>query len=161
MNIQKHFFNPKPVYIMAIINWKPLRPTTSLSDWMDDFFNDRMDRMIETRIGTNLPAVNVLDEEDRFELQVAAPGLKKKDFEVNVDNGILSISAERKEEKKEEEDNYTRREFSYTSFQRQFTLPENVKEEDIKAEYEEGILKINIPKQEMELKKKPKQIEIS
>lgn len=146
---------------MAIINWKPLRPTTSLSDWMDDFFNDRMDRMMETRIGTNLPAVNVLDEEDRFELQVAAPGLKKKDFAVNVDNGILSISAERKEEKKKEEDNYTRREFSYTSFQRQFTLPENVKEEDIKAEYEEGILKIHIPKQEMELKKKPKQIEIS
>ncbi len=146
---------------MAIINWRPVERSTNLSRWMDDFFNDRMDSMMSTPTGVSTPAVNVLDEEDRIELHVAAPGLKKNDFDVRVDNGILSVSAEREEEEKKEEDNFTRREFSYTSFRRQFTLPENVEDEDIKAEYEDGVLKIHIPKKEMEVKKQPKQIEIS
>lgn len=115
---------------------------------------------MSTTTGISTPAVNVLEEEDRFELHVAAPGLKKNDFDVQVENGVLSVSAEREEEEKKEEDNFTRREFSYTSFHRQFTLPENVEDEDIKAEYEDGVLKIRIPKKEMEVKKQPKQIEI-
>jgi len=145
---------------MAIINWRPVERSTNLSRWMDDLFNDRMDRMMSTTTGISTPAVNVLEEEDRFELHVAAPGLKKNDFDVQVENGVLSVSAEREEEEKKEEDNFTRREFSYTSFHRQFTLPENVEDEDIKAEYEDGVLKIRIPKKEMEVKKQPKQIEI-
>jgi HSP20 family protein len=146
---------------MAIIRWNPITRPSLVSRWMDDFFNEQMDRLLEPGDGGSLPAVNVLEQDDHFELQLAAPGMKKEDFQVKIDNGILSIQAEHKMEKEEEEETYTRREFSYRSFRRQFTLPENAKEEKIEAKYEDGILKLQIPKKEVEVKKKPKQIAIS
>lgn len=146
---------------MAIIRWNPINRPTTVSRWMDDLFNERMDRLVGTGEGVALPAVNVLEHEDNFELQLAAPGMKKEDFEINIDNGLLSITAERKQEREEDEENYTRREFSYRSFRRQFSLPENVKEENIEARYEDGILKLHIPKEEVEVKHKPKRISIS
>jgi HSP20 family protein len=105
---------------------------------------------------TTLPAVNVKETEDSFEIEVAAPGMKKEDFKVNIENNVLTISSEKKEERKEEEKGrFTRREFSYQSFQRSFTIPENVIEgEKISARYCDGILCIVLPKKE-EVKPKP------
>ncbi|MEI5579364.1 Hsp20/alpha crystallin family protein, partial [Streptomyces brasiliscabiei] len=86
------------------------------------------------------PAVNVSETDKNYEIEVAAPGMKKDDFKVKVENGAIHISAERKEEKEEKQKNYTRQEYSYNSFSRSFTLPEDVKEDDIKAQYEDGVL---------------------
>ena len=86
-----------------------------------------------------------------YKLELAVPGMKKKDFKVNLDNDQLTISAERSEENEEKEKNYTRREFRSASFRRSFTLPENAVDEDkIEAKYEDGVLHINIPKKEVE-----------
>ena len=93
-----------------------------------------------------MPAVNVKENEKTYELEVAVPGMKKEDFKVEVKDGLLSIFAERTDEKMEEEKNYTRKEFSCMSFSRLFTLPENVKDGEIDATYVNGVLTIVIPK---------------
>ena len=105
---------------------------------------------------TTLPAVNVKESDESFEIEVAAPGMNKEDFTVNLENNVLTISSEKREEKKHEENGrYTRREFSYQSFQRSFTIPENLVEGDkISARYCDGLLCINLPKKE-EVKPKP------
>lgn len=103
---------------------------------------------------SSLPAVNVKEDEDAYYLEVASPGMHKDNFNVNYENGRLVISAERKEEQKEK-DAYTRREFCYQSFQRSFSVSETAVETDkIAASYEDGILKISLPKRE-EIKPKP------
>jgi HSP20 family protein len=93
-----------------------------------------------------MPAVNVSETDTAFEIEMAVPGMKKEDFNVKIDDGVLTISSERKEEKEEKKKNFTRKEFSYRSFNRSFTLPENAKEEEVKARYEDGILKLEILK---------------
>lgn len=105
---------------------------------------------------TTLPAVNVKENDEAFEIEVAAPGMSKEDFKVNFENNVLTISSEKQEEKKEEEKGrYTRREFSYQSFQRSFTVPQELVEgEKISAKYCDGLLCINLPKKE-EVKPKP------
>ena len=112
---------------------------------------------------TTLPAVNVKETDDAFEIEVAAPGMTKKDFKVNLENNVLTISSERKEEKKEEEKGrFTRREFSYQSFQRSFTIPENMVEGDkISAKYNDGLLCIHLPKREAVKPKPAREIAIS
>lgn len=104
----------------------------------------------------SVPAVNVKELDNQYEIDIAAPGLSKNDFNITVDNGILTVSAEKREEKEEKGKTYTRREFSYSSFARSFALPENVDEETIDAHYEDGILilKVNKKKQTKEAKKK-------
>jgi len=92
-----------------------------------------------------MPAVNVSETDTSYEIEMAVPGMKKEDFNVKIDDGVLTISSERKEER-EEKKNFTRKEFSYRSFNRSFTLPENAKEEEVKARYEDGILKLEILK---------------
>ena len=111
---------------------------------------------------TTLPAVNVKEDKDSYTIEVAAPGMAKEDFKVDYENGRLTISSERKNESKEKDGNYTRREFSYQSFQRSFTVPESiVNGEKIAASYKEGILHISLPKRE-EVKPKPaREIKIS
>lgn len=91
-----------------------------------------------------LPAVNVSESEKSYEIEVAAPGMKKEDFKVKTDNGMLTISSERKEEKEEKKKNYTRQEYNYHSFSRSFTLPDDAKEDEIKAHYEDGVLKLSV-----------------
>lgn len=107
--------------------------------------------------GTSVPAVNVKEHEDGFDIEVAAPGFNKKDFNIEVNNDLLTISSTRetKNEEKDGKGRYTRKEFGYSSFKRTFTLPEKtVNSEKIKASYEDGILYISIPKRE-EVKPKP------
>ena len=111
---------------------------------------------------TTLPAVNVKEKDEAFEIEVAAPGMNKEDFKVNFENNVLTISSEKQEEKKEEEKGrYTRREFSYQSFQRSFTVPQELVEgEKISAKYCDGLLCINLPKKEEVKPKPPREIKI-
>lgn len=110
-----------------------------------------------------LPAVNVVEHQDGFRIEVAAPGLKKEDFKLNLNHTNLTISAYRESQREEGEQNgekYTRREFSYSSFQRTFTLPSSVDADNIQATYADGVLKIDVPKREEAKVKPPRQIEI-
>ena len=138
----------------------------SIPSFLDKFFEgDLRDWNFSNFAGSNstLPAVNVRENDNEFKIEVAAPGLKRDDFKVNYDNGNLTISSEKKDESKEEKDGkVTRREFSYKSFQRSFSLPENtVNADKIEAKYAEGILYISLPKRE-EVKPKPaREIKIS
>lgn len=114
--------------------------------------------------GGTMPAVNVRETNDAFELEVAAPGMSKQDFNVELDNNMLVISAQKRHdhEEQDKEGNYTRREFSYQSFTRTFSLPERMVEGDkISAKYHDGILHISIPKTEEAKVKPAKQIEIA
>lgn len=114
------------------------------------------------KIGFNTPAVNIKETEDDYAVELAAPGLVKEDFNIELDNDLLIISSEKKSENEsEEKGKYTRKEFSYTSFKRSFTLPETADADKIEASYENGMLLIKLPKKE-EAKVQPKRlIEIS
>ena len=96
----------------------------------------------------NIPATNIREDKDSFVIELAVPGMAKKDFNIDVDNGFLTITSEKEEATEEKEDNYTRREYNFNSFRRTFTLPEFVKEDEIKAVYEDGILKLTVPKKD-------------
>ncbi|RNL75303.1 Hsp20/alpha crystallin family protein [Sinomicrobium pectinilyticum] len=111
---------------------------------MDDFFRDGL---LDGSV-LQQPALNIREKDDEFEIELAAPGLSKKDFKIAIENGYLNISAEKAESKEEKDDDYTRKEFNYNSFKRSLLLPDSVKEEDIKARYENGILKLNLAKKE-------------
>ena len=131
----------------------------------DRFFNsDLMDWNMSNFSSTNtsLPAVNVKETDNEFVIEVAAPGMNKNDFKVNFHNNVLTISSERKNEKEEKKEHYNRKEFSYQSFQRSFTIADNSVDSDkINAKYNEGILHITLPKRE-EVKPKPlREIKIS
>lgn len=108
-----------------------------------------------------IPSVNITDNAKNYLIELAAPGLDKKDFKIEIDNNLLTIRSEKEEEKNEENKNFKRREFSYSSFSRSFQLPENVASEKIDATYENGILKLSVPKKEMEASKQKKQIKIA
>jgi HSP20 family protein len=115
------------------------------------------------RWNSTVPAVNVSETDDRFEIEVAAPGMDRKDFKVELQDNVLTISSERenRDEEKDAQGNYTRREFSYASFQRSFTLPQDAVQGDrITAKYADGILLIAVPKTEKARVKLPKQIAI-
>jgi HSP20 family protein len=126
---------------------------TELFDWSNKNFSDT---------NTTLPSVNIKEDENGFEVEMAAPGFEKKDFKIDLNNNLLTISSEKKiENETKEGQQFTRREYSYQSFSRSFTLPNLVDSEKITAKYENGILKVVIPKKE-EAKPKPiKQIKIS
>ncbi|MGI9531891.1 Hsp20/alpha crystallin family protein [Lutimonas sp.] len=132
---------------MTLVKFKKTR-----LPWYDTMFNDLLgsDRLLTNDFLTEnkwIPAMNIRETEEFFEIEMAAPGFTKKDFEISIENGLLKISAEKKEEMEEEIENYTRREFNYNSFLRSFTLPDNVNEEEmIDATYNRGILKLVLNK---------------
>lgn len=111
-------------------------------EFENDFFRNN-----EVEKG-DVPAVNILEDEKQFVLEMAAPGLKKDDFKINLDNQVLTISREQEEKKEEKNENYTRREFLFNNFRRSFTLPETIDFDNIKADYKSGILRITLPKDE-------------
>jgi HSP20 family protein len=110
------------------------------NEWFDDrsFFG----RVIK------VPAVNVIEYKDSFIVSLAVPGMKKNDFKIDIEGNMLTISSEKEEEKEEKDVRFTRKEYSYSSFSRSFTLPEEVMREKILAIYEDGILKLTLPKSE-------------
>lgn len=136
----------------------------SLPSLLEDFFSkDWADSTLANRTnGFSLPAVNVRETNDAFLLEVAAPGMKREDFKVELDNNVLTISSQREEKQDDQgNENFTRREFSYQYFQRSFSLPENKVEGDkISARYVDGILHITAPKKEEARVKPVKQISI-
>ena len=97
-------------------------------------------------MNNDVPAINVKDEKDMFIIDVAAPGMKREDFKVEVDRGVLMISATTEEKKEENTENFKRQEFSYRNFKRSFWLPENIMADQIAAHYENGILELKVPK---------------
>lgn len=125
-----------------------------------DFFNWGLSNFSDTN--TTIPAVNIKETSDSYEVQVAAPGMTKKDFKVVLDGNILTISSEKANQREDKEDvRYASREFSYQSFSRTFTLQKDVVDtEKIQAKYEDGVLYLLIPKMEHAKQKQPKQIEI-
>lgn len=109
----------------------------------------------------NVPAVNIIEGKDDFRIEVAAPGLDKKDFKIDIENNVLTISSEKQEKMEENEERFMRREFSYTSFTRSFSLPDSVDAEKIAAKHADGILKVTIPKKEEARVKPAREIKIS
>lgn len=140
------------------------RSNGSLLPFFDDFFSRELFNWGNSNFSstsTSIPAVNILENDHNFEVQVAAPGMEKKDFKITLEGNMLTISSSKDSQYKEEGDNYTRREFSYQSFQRSFELPKDVVDQNhIEAKYENGLLKLVIPKTESAIKKAPRLIEI-
>lgn len=116
---------------------------------VENFFANDNDFESWWKGAKSMPAVNVVENDQNYVMEVAAPGMKKEDFNIEVKEGMIVISAENKREAEKKDDNFTRREFSYSKFTRSFRLPENVKPEEIAANYEDGILTLNLPKKEM------------
>lgn len=140
-----------------LVKHKPFRTFPSL---MDTFFNDWPTNNF-SNVNTTVPAVNIQENEEEFIVALAAPGMEKKDFNINIENEILTISSEKTEEKKENEDTYTRREYSYRSFTRSFNLPKDMIASDkIVANYKNGELIITVPKREEVKAKPPRLIEV-
>ena len=125
---------------------------------MNDFFKPDWFGGMDTF--NRVPAVNIQENEKDFMLELAIPGFKKEDFNIEIDNDVLTISSEVKKGNETKEENYTRREFSVSSFHRAFTLPETINEDGINAVYEGGILKLTLPKKDEALPKPKRLIEI-
>ncbi|MCA0238871.1 MAG: Hsp20/alpha crystallin family protein [Bacteroidetes bacterium] len=137
---------------MSLVKWNSDSDVfPSFSRWMDDFFDPR-DNWFMPMKGANLPAVNVKELKDAFKLELAVPGFKKEDFNLEINQGYLTISGETKVEKEDKDEKITRQEYRFSSFTRTFTLPENVHSDQIAAEYADGILKITLPKKVNEVK---------
>jgi HSP20 family protein len=129
--------------------------------YWDDFFNDRFYKNFHTSSYQNqTPAVNVVEEDKAYKIEMAVPGLSRKDFHIEVEDDVLTISTEKKENKKDQQSNYLRREFNYQSFKRSFQLPESVDQNNIKASHDSGVLTLHLSKKEEVLQKAPKQIEV-
>lgn len=125
-----------------------------LHDWVDNLFGRDEDFFKGFAwFNKTTPAVNIFEKPDKFFLELAVPGMEKKDFHVTIDNGVLEIKAEKEMMKEEEEKMWARKEFNYFNFKRTFMLPENVLVDKIQAKYENGLLRIMLPKVEVEVKK--------
>ncbi|MDA9335961.1 Hsp20/alpha crystallin family protein [Flavobacteriaceae bacterium] len=148
----------------SLVNSNSNQNFPTLSNWLDDIFNRDLIPSVFTsnfNTGITLPKVNIIETANDFAVEMAVPGLKKSDFQIDIDNQVLSISTETKEDNEHKEENYTRREFGYSSFKRTFTLPESVNADKINASYNEGILSILLPKKEEAKQKPARSIKIS
>jgi HSP20 family protein len=130
---------------------KPAAPF--IRPFFNDFFDgeDFFKRSIGDWKSFTFPAINIAENDTAFMIDLAVPGFKKEDFVVKVDNNMLTIAANKKEEHEEKDKNYTRKEYNFSSFSRSFTLPDNVKDDQVKANYENGMLKLIIPKSETQV----------
>jgi HSP20 family protein len=121
----------------------------AVNPWFNDVFDSLInDSILNDRFVTKTPAVNIAETENEFHIELAVPGLKKEDFKISLDKNVLSVSAEKKAENVEEGKKYSKREYTYNSFVRSFTLPESADQGKIAAEYTDGILKLNVTKKE-------------
>lgn len=145
---------------MTLVKFSPQKKNNSLmpgfNDIFESFFNDAF---LSDRMTTRVPAANISETPDHFHIELAAPGLKKEDFKLDLEQNVLTISVEQRQENNDEQKNYNKREYSYSSFVRSFTLPESADDSGVEAEYLDGILKINIAKRE-EAKTIRRQIEV-
>ena len=130
--------------------------------WFNDFVNDPFwgGTHKPAHRNANTPAVNIVELENEYRVDVAAPGLEKEDFKVELENRVLSVSAEKKEEEEEKTEKFNRKEFNYQTFKRSFKLPNTVEGDKIRAEYKSGILSVFLPKKEEAKEKPAREIEI-
>lgn len=147
---------------MNLTRWNNAFPTKSpLTTLFDDFFNTSIADIVGSDFTTNQPSVNIIEEDDKYTLELAVPGVNKEDFNVEVDKNRLIISATHtKEETDKEEGKFTRREFNFSSFERSFHLPKSVDKNAIDANYQNGLLTLMLSKTEDAKVKEPTVIEI-
>jgi len=145
---------------MSLVKFNSDRKQNALmpgfNDIFESFFNDSF---LSDRMVTRVPAANISETPDEYHIELAAPGLKKDDFKINIDHQVLNSSVEQRSENTENSKKYNKREYSYSSFVRSFTLPDSADDSRIEASYTDGVLKINVPKKE-EAKSVTRQIEI-
>jgi len=121
----------------------------TVNPWFSDVFDSLInDSRLNDRFINKIPAVNIAETENEFHIELAVPGLKKDDFKISLDKNVLSVSAEKKTDNVDESKKYSKREYSYNSFVRSFTLPETADYAKIDAEYTDGVLKLNVAKKE-------------
>ena len=144
------------------MNNKALIPGNLFGKFADDFFNRSISDIVGRDFTMNIPSVNIIESENNFSIELAAPGLSKEDFNVSIDKDELLISANKETNSSEtaEDKKYTRREYSYASFTRRFRIPEIVEKDGIEAKYENGILYLTLNKTDEAKKEGPKRIEI-
>jgi HSP20 family protein len=128
--------------------------------YMPNFFDDDFLPTLSSRT-SSMPAVNIKEDEKNYVLDLAIPGMDKKDLKIDINEDVLTISSESREESSEERDGYKKKEFNYSSFCRSFYIPENVNRDKIEANYKDGILTVSLPKMEEEKKNLSRQIAIS
>lgn len=127
-----------------------------------DFFeNDSFFDTLPKEQINRVPSVNITENDKEFKIELGVPGLKKDDFKLDIDKNTLTVSTDKEEKVKEENEIFTKREFNYTSFSRSFMLPDTVKTDNVRAKYEDGILKIHIAKKEEAKQNLKKQIKVS
>jgi len=146
--------------MMNLVRWNPWREMTTLQSRINRLFDEpffRTDREDHEVMGMWYPVVDMFEENDSFVIKAELPGMDKKDISVDVKDRVLTLKGERKYENEVKEENYYRRERSYGKFQRAFTLPADIDPNEIKADYKDGLLKIEVPKPEDH---KPKEITI-
>jgi len=145
---------------MTLVKFNPAKNTSSVNPWFNDVFESVFnDSLLTDRLVSRVPAVNIAETDGDFQIELAVPGLKKEDFKINIDKNVLSISSEKKNENSQEGKKFSKREYSYTSFTRSFTLPETIDHNKIDAAYVDGILKLTIAKKE-EAKVQSREIEV-
>jgi HSP20 family protein len=139
-----------------------LRSRNTWPSLVEEFFNgEAFPKFFDADTQHSVPAVNIAENKDEYRIEVAAPGLNKEDFRINLENNVLTVSSEKEEKREEKDEKYMRKEFSYFSFNRSFTLPMTVDSEKIKATQKDGILQILIPKKEEARVKPMREIKIS
>ena len=132
------------------------------SNWIDNFIHKDLQTNYNTNYSKgNLPKVNIKESPDYYFVEMASPGMKKTDFEINLENKKLTISSSIEKDKLEENESYTRKEYSYSTFKRTFNIPDSIDENKIEAKYKDGILKVYLPKKEEAKQKPPKFIKVS
>jgi HSP20 family protein len=141
--------------MLPIITKKSYKPFLWSGIFDDDFYP------VTSHRSNSVPAVNIREDEKKFILDLAIPGIDKKDLKISIHEDLITISSENKEEKEQTTDGFKRREFSYSSFCRSFYLPENVNKEKIEAGYKDGILTVELPKEEEEKAKISREVKIS
>lgn len=138
----------------------PMITRRTFSPLLSNIFDDDFFPAVNNRI-SSMPAVNIRENEKSFMLELAVPGMDKKDLKIDISEDVLTISSETKNETEENQDGYKRKEFSYSSFCRSFYIPENVNKEKIGASYKDGILIVDLPKSEEDKSKLSRQVKIS
>jgi HSP20 family protein len=151
---------------MALTKWKNpstgLQRSSLLTPSFNDFFSDFFSNdLVSREFAGFVPSVNIIENGESYNIEVAAPGFDKQDFAVNVENGVLTIQAQHEEEENEKSTDFVRREFTYGSFKRSFNLVNLIDETKIDAAYENGILRVELAKSERMKAKSPRQIKIS
>ena len=145
---------------MTLVKFNPEKRSNALLPGFNDIFETIFnDSFLSDRMITRVPAVNISESAENFHIELAAPGLKKQDFKISVDDNVLNISVEQQTEHTENDRKYNKREYSYSSFVRSFTLPDVTDQNSITAAYEDGVLKIDVAKKE-EAKSVSRQIDI-